>query len=861
MADFTQFTHKWRAVSNGHQSNSDAKVTKRNRQPVSCQPCRARKLKCDRGHPCDGCIKRHEESSCVYGKPASISLSASNGKDGVRPNSKAQDRLKHLEDLVRSMVESPPPAQQHPNTSYGVVTAVAPGSGDRKVNDTQDEGTINRTVNEGGFYTGSTHWSAILQHIHELRNDINAESTGISEETTDDAKPDPLFGDERPPSLDHVLRRFLPPRIQIDRRISQYFNAKYLIIPILHANVFRRQYEKFWRDPSNANPLWVSIMFSICSLAASLSFISNKTPPSEHGTEPPQDLFRTAAGQCLVLANYSKPQQYVVEALALFLQCKYSASLDPQREVTLMFGILTRLAFLMGYHRDASNFPKQFSAFEGEMRRRTWAMVKQFDLLVAFQLGIPNNIPPDTWDTHVPSNLLESDFDEDTLTLPPSRPETEVSQVLYFCVKSRIIDSYCKVCHHALSFPAVTPSPAQIMALDADVRAQAAKVPASLTIRPISESITDPAHELMVRLNISFLWRKALCVLHRKYMVSDDYSYKVCVETASAMCASLIDMYPEFQAGGRYEGSAWMFTSFTVIDFLLAIIVLCLAMSISRKKYLSIGGNTQKWLSLDQTRHTMSILDSSLAICQDLSTRSREAKRVSGVLSAVLERLRTSAQGPAVGSDETRYHLHMSNGTLKEDRPYRTAEGVFDRCGVDLRPLSLSERGRSSFTPSTSLMPPDFYDKDRTAEIAPEGTNGTGQCLQTPSSTIETMTDYSGNRVIYPQKFRGNAAAPKEFNMEMNMDIALGPFTGIIGDLEANHDSDIDWTQFDQFTGPFSNDLGMGMLDGFNTTFSTLPTPAADASNPMDYHGWESTPLYSLGGRARNPLTGERRDT
>lgn len=781
---------------------------------------------------------------------------SSNGNNN-RPTSRAQDRLKHLEDLVRSMVNSPPPAQQVRVSLHDGVPLEVHNRDEQRI-DTLDEGTMNRTVNEGGFYTGSTHWSAILQHIHELRNDISAESTGTLEEATDEAKPDPLFGDERPPSLDHVLRKFLPLRIQMDRRISQYFNAKYMILPILHANHFRRQYEKFWQDPPNANPLWVSIMFSVCSLAASLSAVSNTSPPSESEGEQPQDLFRTAAGQCLVLANYSKPQQYVVEALALFLQCKYSASLDPQREVTLVFGILTRLAFLMGYHRDASNFPKQFTAFEGEMRRRVWAMVKQFDLLVAFQLGIPNNIPPDTWDTQIPSNLLESDFDEDTVKLPPSRPEAEISQVLYFCVKSRIIDAYCRVCHHALSFPATPPSHAQIMALDEEVRAAAAKIPPSLRIKPMSESITDPSFEVMVRLNISFLWRKALCVLHRKYMVSDDYSYKVCVETASAMCASLIDMYPEFQTGGACGGSAWMVTSFTVIDFLLAIIILCLAMSISRKNYVSTGGNPQNWLELDQTQDLLAILDRSLAICQDLAGRSREARRVSGVLAAVLERLRTSKQGPAAGADGARYHLNMSNGTLKEDRPYRTANGIFDRDGVDLRPLSLSER-QSSFTSANSSMPPDFYARNTIGDPTPDGTLGPGQCVKTPSSTTIPSPDYAVSRFILPQKFTANAAAPKDFNMDMNMDIALGPFTGIISDLEANNTSDIDWTQFDQFTGPFSNNVGVGMLDGYNTSLSAFPTPAVDLGDNMDYDSWQSEPLYSLGARARDPLTGEKR--
>jgi hypothetical protein len=36
------------------------------RQPISCYPCRKRKLKCDGDHPCSSCIKRSSEVECKY---------------------------------------------------------------------------------------------------------------------------------------------------------------------------------------------------------------------------------------------------------------------------------------------------------------------------------------------------------------------------------------------------------------------------------------------------------------------------------------------------------------------------------------------------------------------------------------------------------------------------------------------------------------------------------------------------------------------------------------------------------------------------------------------------------------------------
>ncbi|KAI0320609.1 hypothetical protein OF83DRAFT_528021 [Amylostereum chailletii] len=42
---------------------------KRNRLVLSCQPCHKRKQQCDRGHPCQRCVKRGTTSTCVYDQP------------------------------------------------------------------------------------------------------------------------------------------------------------------------------------------------------------------------------------------------------------------------------------------------------------------------------------------------------------------------------------------------------------------------------------------------------------------------------------------------------------------------------------------------------------------------------------------------------------------------------------------------------------------------------------------------------------------------------------------------------------------------------------------------------------------------
>ena len=59
------------AGANLPQSQVDAIIrTKRKaRQPKACYPCHARKVKCDRNLPCDGCVKRDHAELCTYERP------------------------------------------------------------------------------------------------------------------------------------------------------------------------------------------------------------------------------------------------------------------------------------------------------------------------------------------------------------------------------------------------------------------------------------------------------------------------------------------------------------------------------------------------------------------------------------------------------------------------------------------------------------------------------------------------------------------------------------------------------------------------------------------------------------------------
>ena len=121
--------------------------------------------------------------------------------------------------------------------------------------------------------------------------------------------------------------------------------------------------------------------------------------------------FLMRARQALVAGRYRNGRPYSVEAVLLYGFCIYIQKEDPDADAWMILGISARLAMKMGYHRDPSHFAN-ISPFEGEMRRRTFWMIKNLDTLLSFQIGLPAIVHDEECDTAPPSNLFDSDFDE-----------------------------------------------------------------------------------------------------------------------------------------------------------------------------------------------------------------------------------------------------------------------------------------------------------------------------------------------------------------------------------------------------------------------------------------------------------------
>jgi hypothetical protein len=148
-----------------HSSQSRYPVQKRNRTQVSCTSCRRGKLKCDRQQPCSQCVQKGRASQCTFPMSAR------------KPVVSLQNRLKHLESLVKDAMTAQNPAAQgapsnSPDTPNGNGCASSSSVHSTLIFHGQDQANGQQTpasgqvlLSQGQTYVGATHWAAILEDV------------------------------------------------------------------------------------------------------------------------------------------------------------------------------------------------------------------------------------------------------------------------------------------------------------------------------------------------------------------------------------------------------------------------------------------------------------------------------------------------------------------------------------------------------------------------------------------------------------------------------------------------------------------------------------------------------------------------
>ncbi|KAF4996034.1 hypothetical protein FDECE_12602 [Fusarium decemcellulare] len=309
-----------------------------------------------------------------------------------------------------------------------------------------EAGSLNTSASASSYVSGA-HWVAILDSISELKEQVQSEDEDISKDHEDpliraeDHKPSLLFGYQCNLSKEDLIAT-LPARPIVDRWVSEYFNDLDMMphISCLHTGNFSREYENLWASPSSVSPIWLGLLYSMICLSARFGSTSSPTECEDSwggATSSSGPLYLEQIVQCLVLGDYSQGGPYVIETLLHYFMIEHLRRPDTEVNTWLLLGVILRLGLRMGYHRDPSQFPN-LTPFQREMRRRVWATLYVADVWQSIQIGAPRMFQDGQWDTRDPLNLVDTDFDETSSELPPSRDNGEVTHIFFVIARFKL---------------------------------------------------------------------------------------------------------------------------------------------------------------------------------------------------------------------------------------------------------------------------------------------------------------------------------------------------------------------------------------------------------------------------------------
>jgi Fungal specific transcription factor domain len=467
----------------------------------------------------------------------------------------------------------------------------------------------------------------------------------------------------------------IPSKGIVDKLVQRYLNAFDPAVHILHVPTFMKHYEAHWADSNRTPDIWLGMLFAIMSLA--LQSYGQTWKEGGNGDEPEEfkgkvqpmsALFQKRTEQCLVLADFTKPESHMIETLILHLQSHYNRSREADITTWVMIGMIVRLAMRMGYHRDPSHYPKEIPVFDAEMRRRVWTFIHCMDLLFSFQIGLPNMIRSSDTDTRLPSNLRDDEIFEGMEILPPSRPTDDYTEVSYMRTKAKLAFVFGRIIEQLNSLSTCTYD--EVMKLDAAIRAEHAAIPELLKFRTVDDSPTDPAPLIMARFNLDLLFQKAMCVLHRRFLVQGRtnpryrQSRKACIDASMDLLKRQQSLHKEKTA--RLKSAKWFISSLAVHDFLIAAMIVCLDLNYGTN-------NPTRWnhfydWGVDRRDEMLSALDGAQRIYREMQDYSIEAFKASSMLEMMITKLRSAGfPSPQRGSETSSGANFTPSGSSESD--------------------------------------------------------------------------------------------------------------------------------------------------------------------------------------------------
>ncbi|KAK3175453.1 hypothetical protein K4F52_010252 [Lecanicillium sp. MT-2017a] len=449
---------------------------KRQRVRLSCLECRRRKLSCDRGFPCERCIKSGTPDRCSYESRSGEVVNASAGvppqfaqldsrrfglSDAVSgfgardPEIMRQDhdRIRRLEleiAQLKTQMSRPGAASFDGST---IAATSSPATQKDETPQDQADGTANRPeIQECIDATNASDEKVELRFFRgkgfrtRYFGPHNAsmafvELTGLCpfmRETADEWLRPVILHDRKDrkrrqedrermfEQRDHELEMLLPSKEETDALVEVYLTQFEQIHRVVHIPTFRKEYQDYWAPGSTKRyAAFTALILSMLAVTScvhtheSLKFVGMMSS-ARHWAEK----WITACDKWHSSQSQKHRRLIHYQVICLLYLAKRVNTYKKKRFWTGA-GALIHDGIAVGLHREPSHMANKITIYNQEMRRRIWTTIQEFDMQASFDHGLPTLLSQLHYDVNAPRNLDDEDFDENTTILPPSKAPKE----------------------------------------------------------------------------------------------------------------------------------------------------------------------------------------------------------------------------------------------------------------------------------------------------------------------------------------------------------------------------------------------------------------------------------------------------
>ncbi|KAJ4262963.1 hypothetical protein NW762_006576 [Fusarium torreyae] len=521
-------------------------ISSSRRMPLSCEPCRERKIKCPRNinrgrGPCETCVRRGIPSSeCIYLRdqwprrdPAPVE------------NSALVARIDRLEELLRQSVSNTVAQPAEPVSNFPSPVSAGESSSRNDASPVKGPASappagiiVQFESGHEAFEPLSSRWSSVLRDnpsMSGIKTDLDGNETAsmpFSTVTTTVAE----------------LLELLPPTSHCEELKATYFQVFSPLFHILHDPTFEADYRRFQSDPEKVSLPWLALLFAI--LATAVVALPEESPLLQELGRRNSALdnmtlltkrYRGAAMKCLEADHYL--WRHNINTLQAIVILIYGINHTHGQSWALL-GTARNIALALGCHVDPEVF--QMDRIRVEERRRCWAGLNMLYTIQNTTLG--------TLDlTHTPSTVKPPlDIDDDELVtgvhVPLSRDGP--TQMSYLLLKFDLYGICTRICNEVFG-ASYMPSYDTIHALDAEI----STMQETLNYKYLFDAEL-PVHHA-VHLNILFGYSHQLTlllhrpILRQRTVDTSDTTYnrltsqRKCIESSQALLSIQQTLYED----------------------------------------------------------------------------------------------------------------------------------------------------------------------------------------------------------------------------------------------------------------------------------------------------------------------------